>query len=94
MKNRNFALYHRRNNRHVLTVKLALKTPKQNFSESMLQDITDVMAVDLKIVSKLTGIDTDRFDWYIVTILGTFDDLIATVVCWEEIGIQHILATL
>ncbi len=77
-----------RNNCNFLRVKLALKNPKQDFSESMLHNVARIMMVDLQIISKLPGIDGDRSDWYLVEVLGTFDDVILTVVTWQELGIE------
>ncbi len=32
-----------------------------------------------------------RFDWYLVEILGTFEDLFFTINCWEELGVEKYL---
>lgn len=73
-------------------VKLALKTPKQDYSASILQTIANHMTLDLKIISKLSGINGDRFDWYCIEVSGTFDDLALAIACWRELGIEQYLA--
>jgi hypothetical protein len=93
MQNR-FTIYNRRRNRRLLTIKLTLKTPKRDFNELVLQDITNIMSVNLEIIGKLRGNKTDRFDWYFVTISGISDDLISTIVCWHDLGIENVLGLL
>lgn len=92
MENQKWTLQHRCNNFNLLKCKLALKTPKQDFTESMLQDVAKVMTVDLKIISKLPGIDRDRFDWYCIEVSGTFDDLYLAIANWRELGVEEYLA--
>ena len=74
-----------------LKFKLALKMPKHNFSELMLWNVAQVTTVDLQIISKLSGINSDRFDWYLVQVSGTFEDLFLTINCWEELGVEKYL---
>ena len=74
-----------------LRVKLALEMPKHNFSELMLWNVAQVTTVDLQIISKLPGINSDRYDWYLVEVLGTFDDLFLAINCWEELGVEKYL---
>ena len=92
MKNQKWTLEHRRNSFKPLKVKLALKTPKQDFFESMLQNVAEVMRVDLKIISKLTGISNDRCNWYCIEVSGTFDDLYLAIVNWRELGVEKYVA--
>ena len=73
-------------------VKLALRTPKQDFSASILQTIANLMTLDLKVISKLSGINSDRFDWYCVEVSGTFHNLALAIACWQELGIDRYLA--
>ena len=61
MENRELIWQHCCNNFNFLMVRLALKAPKQNFSELMLQNVAKVTTLDFKIISKLTGINRDRF---------------------------------
>ncbi len=91
MKNHNLTPHHHHNSRNLLIVKLALKTPKQDFSESMLQNVANAATVYLKSIYKLPGIGTDKFDWYFVEILGTFEDLVLTIVCWRVLLIEKYL---
>lgn len=83
-----------RHDRHFLTLKLALKTPKQDFSDSMFQKIANATTVYLKSVYKLPGIGTDKFDWYFVEISGTLEDLVLTIVCWRILLIEKHLTVL
>ena len=92
MENRELILEYYCNNFNFLMVRLALKTPKQNFSELMLQNVAKVTTLNLKIVSKLTGINRDRCDWYCIEVSGTFDDLSLAIACWKELGIKEYLA--
>ena len=92
MENRKWALEGYCNSFNLLKVKLALKTPKQDFFESILQHVAKVMTVDLKIISKLTGIDNDRSDWYCIEVSGTFDDLYLAIVNWRELGVEKYVA--
>ncbi len=78
-----------RNNCNFSKVKLALKNPRQNFSKSMLHNVAKIMMVDLQIISKLPGINGDRFDWYLVEASGTLDDLFLTIVTWRELGVEE-----
>ncbi len=94
MKNQKSNLQQYCENLDSLRVKLALKIPKHNFSELMLWNIAQVTMVDLQIISKLPGINSDRFDWYLVEVLGTFDDLFLTINCWEELGVEKCLPIL
>ncbi|PSB12182.1 hypothetical protein C7B62_02785 [Pleurocapsa sp. CCALA 161] len=94
-----------RNQIKLFKIKLALKTP-QNFAPIALSNIAKVMTVDLKIISKLPGINCDReaypeglhsngcnrFDWYLVEAFGTFDDLSLTIACWQDLGVKKYLA--
>jgi hypothetical protein len=65
------------------------------------------MMVDLKIISKLSGINCDplgytpfgckrlernRSDWYLVEACGTFENLSLTIACWQDLGVQKYLA--
>lgn len=34
----------------------------------------------------------NRFDWYLVEALGTFDDLSLTIGCWQDLGVKKYLA--
>lgn len=34
----------------------------------------------------------NRFDWYLVEALGTFDDLSLTIACWQDLGVKKYLA--
>lgn len=92
MENQKLTLQDYRNQIKLFQTKLALKVPKQGFSESMLQDVAKVMAVDLKIVFKLSGTNSDRFDWYLIEVSGTFDDLFLAIVNWLELGVEQYLA--
>ncbi len=92
MKDQNLTLQHCCNQRNLLTVKLVLKTPKQDFLESMLQTIANVTTIDLKIIDKLKGGNSDRSDWYLVEASGTFEKLSLTINCWQELGIQKYLS--
>ena len=92
MENQKWALPQYCNSLNLLRCKLALKVPKQDFSESMLQDVAKVMTVDLKIISKLSGIDRDRFNWYCIEVSGTFDDLYMAIVNWRELGVEQYVA--
>jgi hypothetical protein len=78
------------NNDHFLTVKLALKTPKKDFSEPMLQNVAEVTEINLQIISKLSGMSSDRWDWYSVAISGLDNDLALAIVCWQELGAEDI----
>lgn len=80
------------NSLDLLKCKLAFKVPKQDFWESMLQNVAKVMTVDVQIVSKLTGIDNDRFDWYCIEVSGTFDNLYLAIVNWRELGVEQYIA--
>jgi hypothetical protein len=100
MKSQKLTLQDYRNKIKLFQIKLALKTPQQNFSQLMLSDIAKVMTVDLKVISKLSGINGDplgyaernRFDWYLVEASGTFEDLSLTIACWQELGVTKYLA--
>ncbi len=111
MNNHNLTLRHDLGDRNnFLTLKLALKTPKQDFSDSMFQKIANATTVSLNSVYKLPGIGTDKFDWYFVEISGTFDregwagdppisnrgveDLVLTIVCWRILLIEKHLTVL
>lgn len=78
------------NNEHFFTVKLVLKTPKKDFSKLMLQNVVEVTAINLQIVSKLSGMSSDRWDWYFVEISGLDDDLALAIFCWQELGAEDI----
>ena len=80
------------NNLDSLNFKLALKTPQQDFSELILQNVAKATRIDLKIISKLTGINNDRSDWYCIEVSGTFDDLWLAIACWRELGVQKYMA--
>ena len=92
MKNQNSTLQRPRKHRNFSRIKLVLKTPKQNFFESILQNKANAMKVDLKIVDKLKGGKSDRIDLYLVEVSGTFDDLFFTIDCWQELGVEQYLA--
>ena len=92
MENQKKTLQHYCNSLNLLKCKLALKTPKQDFTESMLQDVAKVMTVDMKIISKLPGMDSDRFNWYCIEVSGTFDDLYMAIVNWRELGVEQYVA--
>jgi hypothetical protein len=108
MQNQNLTLQDYRNQIKLFKIKLALKTPQQNFSQLTLLDIAKVMTVDLKVISKLSGINGDplgypkglasrcaernRFDWYLVEACGTFENLSLTIACWQDLGVQKYLA--
>jgi hypothetical protein len=78
------------NTHHSLTVKLALKTPKKSFSDPMLTNVAHVTGIDLQIISKLSGINSDRWDWYFIEVLGAYNDLVLAIVCWQELGVKNI----
>ena len=94
MNNHNLTLNHHRHDRNFLTLKLALKAPKQDFLDSMFQNIANAATVYLNSVYKLPGIGTDKFDWYFVEISGTFEDLVLTIVCWRILLIEKHLTVL
>ena len=56
MQNQKLTLQHYRNKIKLFQIKLALKTPQHNFSQL---NIAKVMMVDLKVISKLSGINGD-----------------------------------
>ncbi|MGF1589895.1 MAG: hypothetical protein ACFCU7_11740 [Pleurocapsa sp.] len=91
MNNPNLALHQHDDSHNLMIVKLALKTPKQDFAESMLQNVANATTVYLNSVYKLPGIGTDKFDWYFVEISGTFEDLVLTIVCWRVLLIEKYL---
>ncbi|HEY9768967.1 MAG TPA: hypothetical protein V6C71_10805 [Coleofasciculaceae cyanobacterium] len=93
MNNHNLSLDYYRHDRNFLTLKLALKTPKQDFSDS-IQNIANATTVYLNSVYKLPGIGTDKFDWYFVEISGTFEDLVLTIVCWQILLLEKHLTVL
>jgi hypothetical protein len=100
MQNQKLALQDYRNQIKLFKIKLALQVPQQNFSQLTLLDIAKVMMVDLKIISKLSGINCDplgyaernRSDWYLVEACGTFENLSLTIACWQDLGVQKYLA--
>ena len=100
MENKKGTLQRYCNSLNILKCKLALKAPKQNFTESMLQDVAKVMTVDVKIISKLPEMDSDpkgyaernRCDWYCIEVSGTFDDLYMAIVNWRELGVEQYVA--
>ncbi|MBW4535092.1 MAG: hypothetical protein KME09_14240 [Pleurocapsa minor HA4230-MV1] len=92
MQNQKLTLQHYRNKIKLFQIKLALKAPQHNFSQLMLLTIAEVMKVDLKVISKLSGINGDRFDWYLVEASGTFDNLSLTMACWQDLGVTKYLA--
>ncbi|MEY2831690.1 MAG: hypothetical protein RLZZ574_948 [Cyanobacteriota bacterium] len=92
MQNQKLTLQHYRNKIKLFQIKLALKTPQHNFSQLTLLNIAKVMTVDLKVISKLSGINGDRFDWYLVEASGTFDNLSLTMACWQDLGVTKYLA--
>lgn len=108
MENQKLTLQHYRNQIKLFKIKLALQAPQQNFSQFTLLDIAKVMMVDLKIISKLPGINGDplgypkglasrraernHFDWYLVEASGTFDNLSLTMACWQDLGVTKYLA--
>jgi hypothetical protein len=94
MEDQNLTRQHRCNQRNLLTVKLVLKTPKQDFLESMLQTIANVTTIDLKIIDKLKGGNSECYDWCLVEVSGTFDDLVLTINCWQELGVEKCLSIL
>ena len=58
----------------------------------MVRDVAKMMTVDVKIISKLPGIDRDRCDWYCIEVSGTFDDLYMAIVNWRELGVEQYVA--
>ncbi|MEN9871886.1 MAG: hypothetical protein RLZZ171_2878 [Cyanobacteriota bacterium] len=92
MQNQKLTLQHYRNKIKLFKIKLALKTPQQNFSQLTLLNIAKVMTVDLKVISKLSGINGDSSDWYLVEASGTFDNLSLTMACWQDLGVTKYLA--
>jgi hypothetical protein len=92
MQNQKLTLQHYRNKIKLFQIKLALKTPQHNFSQLTLLNIAKVMTVDLKVISKLSGINGERFDWYLVEASGTFDNLSLTMACWQDLGVTKYLA--
>jgi hypothetical protein len=92
MENQKLTLQDYRSKIKLFKIKLALKTPQQNFNQLTLLNIAKVMAVDLKIISKLPGINGDSFDWYLVEALGTFENLSWTIACWQDLGVEKYLA--
>lgn len=92
MKNQKLTLQDYRNQIKFFKIKLALQTPQQNFDQLTLLDIAKVMMVDLKIISKLPGINEDNSDWYLVEACGTFENLSLTIACWQDLGVQKYLA--
>lgn len=92
MENHKLMLPRYCNNLNSLNFKLALKTPQQDFSELILHNVAKATRINLKIISKLPGINNDRFDWYCVEISGTFDDLWLALTCWRELGVQKYIA--
>jgi hypothetical protein len=92
MQNQKLTLQHYRNKIKLFQIKLALKTPQHNFSQLTLLNIAKVMTVDLKVISKLSGINGARFDWYLVEASGTFDNLSLTMACWQDLGVTKYLA--
>lgn len=78
------------NNDHFCTVQLVLKTPKKDFSMPMLLNVALVTEINLEIISKLSGMSSDRWDWYLVEISGLDDDLALAIVCWQELGAEDI----
>ncbi|NJL53291.1 MAG: hypothetical protein HC930_15940 [Hydrococcus sp. SU_1_0] len=80
-----------RNKIKLFNIKIALQTPQQNFSPSELLDIGKMIPVDLKIISKLSGINGDDADWYLVEASGAFTDLSITIACWQKLGVQKYL---
>lgn len=91
MENQKLILQDYRNQIKLFKIKLALKTP-QHFALIALLNIAKVMTVDLKIISKLPGINCDRSDWYLVEACGTFDNLSFTIACWQDLGVTKYLA--
>ncbi len=59
MQNQKLTLQQYRNKIKLFQIKLALKTPQHNFSQLTLLNIAKVMTVDLKVISKLSGINGD-----------------------------------
>lgn len=92
MENQKLTLQDYRNQIKLFKIKLALQTPQQNFDQLTLLDIAKVMMVDLKIISKLPGMNCDRSDWYLVEACGTFDNLSFTIACWQDLGVTKYLA--
>lgn len=73
-------------------IRIALQTPQQNFSPSTLLDIGKVIPVDLQIISKLSGLNGDGADWYLVEASGALPDLSLTIACWQKLGVQKYLS--
>jgi hypothetical protein len=59
MENQKLTLQDYRNQIKLFKIKLALQVLQQNFSQLTLLDIAKVMMVDLKIISKLPGVNCD-----------------------------------
>jgi hypothetical protein len=94
MENQKLTLQDYRNQIKFFKTKLAFKAPKQDFSELILHNVAEVTKVNLRIVSKLTGINSDRIDWYCIEVSGTFDDLSECDRLLERIGNQRIFSNL
>lgn len=92
MENQKLTLQDYRNQIKLFKIKLALKTPRHGFSLMRLSNVAKVMTVDLEVISKLPGINSDRSDWYLVEASGTFDDLSFTIACWQDLGVKKYLA--
>jgi hypothetical protein len=73
-------------------IKIALQAPQQNHFHLTLLNMAKVMKVDLEVISKLSGINYDRYDWYLVEASGTIDNLSLTMACWQELGVKKYLA--
>jgi hypothetical protein len=92
MENQKLTLQDYRSKIKLFKIKLALQTPQQNFDQLTLLNIAKVMMVDLKVISKLPGINGDSSDWYLVEALGTFENLSLTIACWQDLGVRKYLA--
>jgi hypothetical protein len=92
MENQKLTLQHYRSKIKFFQIKLALQTPQQNFNQLMLLNVAKVMMVDLKVISKLPGLNEDNSDWYLVEAYGTFENLSLTIACWQDLGVQKYLA--
>lgn len=76
----------------LFNIKIAIQTPQQNFFPSALLDIGRVIPVDLKIISKVSGINGDIADWYLIEASGALPDLSLTIACWQKLGVQKYLS--
>jgi hypothetical protein len=76
MENQKLALQDYRNQIKLFKIKLALQAPQQNFSQLTLLNIAKVMTVDLKVISKLSGINGDPLGYPkgLLTLKGTPSD--------------------